>query len=77
MGAEEGLPVACEAGSDDGFPVEWEVGLPDGCEGAGACVLPGWGTTAQKAAILAAPPAAAARLRNATAFWEAVPWALA
>lgn len=51
MGAAEGLPTACEAGSDDGFPVEWEADWPDGCEEAGACgldcVLPGWGTAAQ------------------------------
>lgn len=62
MGAEEGLPVACEAGGHDGFPAGWEVdrpdgwdgaeaGLPDGCEGAEVawpdCELPGWGTAAQ------------------------------
>jgi hypothetical protein len=76
-GRAEGLPAACEAGSDDGFPVGWEGGWPDGFVAVGACELPGWGAAAQKAAILIAPPAAAARLLNATAFWRPVPWALA
>jgi hypothetical protein len=62
------LAEACE-GSEVGLPVAW---LADSLDG----VCPGWATPAQYAVTLAAPPAAAARLRNATAFCAALPSAL-
>src|SRR6266568_2659903 len=63
-----GLPVGWLVGALVGAPVGWLVGAPD-------VVAPGWATAAQYAVTLAAPPAAAARLRKATAFCLAVPCA--
>ena len=77
VGSEVGAPVGCDVGA----PVGCEVGSPVGCEvGAplpGVAEAPGCVTDAQKLATLAAPPAAFSRLRNATAFWAAVPCCVA
>ncbi len=61
-----GCLVGVAVGRLVGLPVGWLVGLPDG-------VGRGWATLAQYAATLAAPPAAVASLRKATAFCLALP----
>ena len=64
----DGWPVGACDGMLLGLPVGWLAGWPDG-------EVPGWATPAQYAVTLAAPPAAIARSRNATAFCLALPWA--
>src|SRR5215470_478759 len=80
VGCEVGGPVGCDAGPpvgcEAGRPVGCEAAAPAGCE-AGEVDAAGCGTAAQKAATLPTPPAAAARLRKATACWLLLPCALA
>ncbi len=77
-GCVEGGPVGCPDGGPfrcaDGGPFGCVEGGPVGCAEGEA---PGCGTGAQNAATLPAPPAAFTRLRKATAFWAAVPCAVA
>src|SRR5258708_23390953 len=78
FGWVEGGPVGCPEGGPfrcaDGGRVGCVEGGPVGCAEGEA---PGCGTAAQNAATLPAPPAAFTRLRKATAFWAAVPCAVA
>jgi hypothetical protein len=83
-GCEDGRPVAGGVRCEVGGPVGWEVGPPVGAEAGrpvrcevGKADAAGCGTAVQKAATLLLPPAAAARLRKATACLLILPCALA
>jgi len=80
VGWEAGVLWPCGVGVDVGLlwpcGVGWEMGVLWPCGWLDAAA-PGCGTVAQYVPTLPAPPAAAARLRNATAFCVPVPCALA